>query len=52
MAAHSRQVEEWREFIDAIPAHWLRDVSRVADTVSAEWGEFAEMLRSRQAAAV
>lgn len=50
MAAHAAQADEWREFIDAVPVHWLRDVSRIADTVSGEWQDFAERLRSRQAA--
>jgi len=51
MAAHSSHPDEWREFIDAIPVHWARDISRVADAVSAEWREFAERLRERQATA-
>lgn len=50
MAAHSAQADEWREFIDAIPVHWVGDVSHVAETVSAEWREFAERLRNKQAA--
>ncbi|HET9895060.1 MAG TPA: ParB/RepB/Spo0J family partition protein [Streptosporangiaceae bacterium] len=52
MATHSAQAEDWREFIDAVPAHWVRDVSRIADIVSAEWQEFADRLRNRQQAAV
>jgi len=48
MALHSAQADEWREFVDAIPPHWMMEVCRVADTVSAEWREFAERLRSRQ----
>jgi ParB-like chromosome segregation protein Spo0J len=51
MSAHSTKADEWQEFIDAIPMHWLKDVSRVAETVSAEWRDFAERLRNRQAAA-
>lgn len=50
MAARSTKADEWREFIDAIPMHWLRDVSQVAETMSAEWREFAERLRNRHAA--
>ena len=50
MASHSAQADEWHEFIDAIPAHWLREVSYLADSISAEWREFAEVLRNRQAA--
>lgn len=49
MAAHATQADRWREFTDAIPAYWLRDVSQVADSVSAEWREFAQWLRRRQA---
>lgn len=48
MSAHSAQPEEWRVFIDAIPTHWAEDLSRIADTVSAEWQEFAETLRNGQ----
>lgn len=48
MAVHSAQADQWQEFVDAIPMHWMKDVCRVADTVSAEWQEFAERLRSRQ----
>jgi ParB-like chromosome segregation protein Spo0J len=50
MGTHSAGADEWREFIDAVPTHWVRDVVRVAETVSAEWQEFAERLRTRQAA--
>ncbi len=50
MATHSAQADDWREFIDAVPAHWVRDVSRIAEIVSAEWREFAERLRNKQAA--
>jgi hypothetical protein len=51
MASHSAQADEWHEFIDAIPAHWVREVSCLADSISAEWCEFAAHLKSRQAAA-
>jgi ParB-like chromosome segregation protein Spo0J len=45
MASHSAQADEWRVFIDAIPAHWVGEIINVADGVSAEWREFAERLR-------
>jgi ParB-like chromosome segregation protein Spo0J len=44
MAMHSIQADEWCEFIDAIPQHWLEDVSRIAATMSEEWRLFAERL--------
>ncbi len=48
MAAHCRQADEWREFIDAIPQHWVRDVSEMAAAMSEEWRQFSERLRFRQ----
>lgn len=47
MAAHSMQADEWREFIDAIPRHWLEDVGRIAASMSEEWRQFAERLGSK-----
>jgi hypothetical protein len=38
------QADEWREFMDAIPQHWVRDVSRIAAGMSEEWRQFAERL--------
>jgi ParB-like chromosome segregation protein Spo0J len=51
MAAHAARVEEWREFIDAIPVHWLDDVSLLAGNVSAEWMQFEEWLKTKQRSA-
>jgi ParB-like chromosome segregation protein Spo0J len=51
MAMHSMQADEWREFIDAIPQHWLEDVSRTAAAMSEEWRQFAERLGSKREAA-
>jgi hypothetical protein len=48
MTAHAAQAEAWREFIDAIPIHWLGDVGLIAGNVSAEWHQFAEWLRNKQ----
>jgi transposase-like protein len=48
MASHAAHAAEWREHIDAVPAHWLGEISLIADQVSAEWRAFAESLRNRQ----
>lgn len=48
MAAHSMQADEWREFIDAIPQRWMKDVGQIAFNMSEEWREFALQLRYRQ----
>jgi hypothetical protein len=47
MAGHSMQADEWREFIDAIPQHWLKAASRIAASMSEEWQQFAERLESK-----
>ena len=51
MALHSMQPDEWREFIDAIPQHWLKEVSRVAVSMSEEWQQFADRLGTKLEAA-
>ena len=47
MSAHSMQADEWREFVDAIPQHWLEEVGRIAVSMSEEWRQFAERLGSK-----
>jgi hypothetical protein len=47
MSMHSMQADEWREFIDAIPQHWLEEVGRMAISMSEEWRQFAERLGSK-----
>jgi hypothetical protein len=47
MATHSMQSDEWREFLDAIPQHWLEDLSRIALSMSEEWRQFADGLVSK-----
>jgi ParB-like chromosome segregation protein Spo0J len=44
MAGHCLQADEWREFIDAIPQHWLPEVGRIAVGMSEEWAQFGERL--------
>jgi ParB-like chromosome segregation protein Spo0J len=50
MAMHSAEPNEWSNFIDAIPQHWLGDVRRVAANMTEEWRQFAEQLEYRQSA--
>jgi ParB-like chromosome segregation protein Spo0J len=50
MALHAVHPDRWREFMDAIPAHWLSVIAPLADNISGEWSLFAERLRSRQGA--
>lgn len=52
MTAHMSSPDQWREFADSIPAHWLWDISTMAEQASEEWRLFAEHLRSRQDEAV
>jgi transposase len=52
MTAHMTNPVQWREFVDSIPAHWIDDISSVAEQASEEWRDFAEHLRSRQEKAV
>jgi ParB-like chromosome segregation protein Spo0J len=51
MTLHAENTREWREFTDAVPAHWLKDISLIADSIRQEWCEFAEQLRRRQSLA-
>jgi ParB-like chromosome segregation protein Spo0J len=52
MALHAVHTREWREFIDTVPAHRLKDISLIADSIREEWCEFAEQLRRRQSLAI
>jgi hypothetical protein len=44
MAMHSTHCDEWREFIDAIPSRWLKQVEEVAASMKEEWQEFTVQL--------
>jgi hypothetical protein len=48
MALHAACPGGWREFADAIPAHWAGVMAPIADAISMEWSQFAERLRSKQ----
>jgi hypothetical protein len=50
MAMRTAQPNGWKEFIDAIPPHWLGVLAPIADSISEEWSTFAEQLRNRQEA--
>lgn len=48
MAQRAMQADEWREFADAVPQRWLKEVWQLAATMSDEWREFADELSYRQ----
>lgn len=52
MSLHATHTEDWREFVDVIPVHWLRDVDLLASSVSEEWRLFAEWLREKHESAI
>jgi ParB-like chromosome segregation protein Spo0J len=52
MTAHLSNPNQWREFADSIPAHWVPEISTMAEHASEEWSGFARHLRSRQDQAV
>jgi ParB-like chromosome segregation protein Spo0J len=52
MATRIMQPGEWKEFAEAVPTHWTKDISLVAESVSSAWLDFADQLRTRQSPAV
>jgi ParB-like chromosome segregation protein Spo0J len=48
MEMYAVHAGEWKEFMDAIPPHWLKDVSVVVNDVRDELLHFAERLQHRQ----
>jgi hypothetical protein len=52
MATRIMQPGEWKEFVEAVPTHWTKDISLVAESVSGAWLDFADQLRTRQSPAV
>jgi hypothetical protein len=48
MSLHAAHPDRWREFIGAIPVHWLSVIAPIADSLSEEWSLFAEQLLSRK----
>ncbi|WP_435178425.1 ParB N-terminal domain-containing protein [Actinacidiphila sp. bgisy145] len=50
MAFHASDPDRWQELIGAVPPHWLGVIAPIAESISKEWSQFAERLRSRQEA--
>jgi ParB-like nuclease domain len=48
MAQHAIEPGAWREFADAVPAHWGGVIAPIAESISREWSQFADRLKSRQ----
>lgn len=48
MSMYAMHANEWNEFMDAIPEHWLKDVCVVVHETLDELHHFAEQLRQRQ----
>jgi ParB-like chromosome segregation protein Spo0J len=51
MACHAAATDDWREFVDAIPVHWLEDIGSIAMAISEEWSRFADWVRDREESA-
>jgi hypothetical protein len=52
MALHATDPDGWREFVNAIPAHWSSVIAPIADSISKEWSQFAEQLKQAGSGAV
>lgn len=52
MAMYAMHAGEWKEFMDAVPPHWLKDISLLVDNVRDELRQFTEQLRQRQNQAI
>jgi uncharacterized ParB-like nuclease family protein len=52
MSQHAGKMEGWRDLIDTIPAHWMKDLSVIASGIANEWHEFAEQLKDHLEQAV
>jgi hypothetical protein len=52
MSMHASHTGQWRDFVDSIPAHWVSEISTVAEQASDDWRDFAEQLKSRRDKAV
>ncbi|HEY1919399.1 MAG TPA: ParB N-terminal domain-containing protein [Streptosporangiaceae bacterium] len=48
MAMHAIEPGAWREFADAVPAHWGGVIAPIAESIGREWSQFAERLKTRQ----
>jgi hypothetical protein len=48
MALHAADPGRWREFVNAIPPHWLGVMAPIAGTIAKEWNQFTEQLKNKQ----
>jgi ParB-like chromosome segregation protein Spo0J len=48
MESHLTGLDEWRNFIDCIPAHWSDNVEALASSCSDEWRNLARELEERR----
>jgi hypothetical protein len=46
MSMHAADPQQWREFINAIPAHWFSVIAPMVDNISQEWTLFALQLKA------
>jgi uncharacterized ParB-like nuclease family protein len=51
MALHASDPDRWRDFTATIPAHWYGVIAPIAESISKEWGQFADRLNARQESA-
>lgn len=40
--------EDWRELVDAVPAHWVGVIAPIAERIGRDWSLLAEQLKSKQ----
>ncbi|WP_282695340.1 ParB N-terminal domain-containing protein [Streptomyces sp. CC208A] len=49
MQAHATDPsEEWRDLVDAVPAHWVGVIAPIAERIGREWHLLAEQLKTKQ----
>jgi hypothetical protein len=48
MTSRAMDSEEWTDFVEVVPVHWLKDISSIADSLSTEWAMFAAQPRGWQ----
>jgi hypothetical protein len=51
MALHATDPAGWRQLTAAIPPHWATVLAPIAETIAAEWAQFADQLKTGHQAA-
>lgn len=46
MTMHANTPDGWRDFVDAIPAHWAAVIAVIADGMAKEWSQFSQRLQN------